>query len=198
MQDQGSGALRCTHRADRRCFERQWKLREQSRRTRGVPRLNVLAVTVLTSIDETILESELRVTTPMKSFVSRLARMAADAGCDGVIASPHEIAAVRAAVSDPNFLIVTPGVRPVGAERGDQARVMTPADAIRCGANYLVIGRPIVSANDPAAAAQQIVDEITSVEAATYPDLFIRCDASWLGRYLGRSPRNELAVTHVS
>ena len=93
------------------------------------------------------LQEELHVGLPLQDYVVSLRRMAREAGCDGVIASPHEIATVRAAVADPEFLIVTPGVRPVGAEQGDQARVMTPEEAVRRGANYLVIGRPIVSAD---------------------------------------------------
>ncbi len=120
----------------------------------------VLAVTVLTSISETTLHEELGVAQPLSGYVSHLARMAHKAGCDGVIASPQEIAAVRAAVPAPDFLIVTPGVRPVGTAQGDQARVMTPGEAVRQGANYLVIGRPIVAASDPIQAAQAIADEI--------------------------------------
>ena len=128
----------------------------------GLPRPRVLAVTVLTSIDETALRDELHIVLPLKEFVTSLARLAHEAGCDGVIASPHEIATVRAAVKSEDFLIVTPGVRPGGAERGDQARVMTPREAVQCGASYLVIGRPIVSAEDPAAAAVRIADEIAA------------------------------------
>lgn len=129
----------------------------------GIPRPKVLAVTVLTSIDETVLQEQLRVSMPLTQYVGSLARMAGDAGCDGVIASPHEIGTVRAAVSDPAFLVITPGVRPVGAEQGDQARVTTPAEAVQRGADYLVIGRPIVAAANPAEAAQDIADELAAL-----------------------------------
>jgi orotidine-5'-phosphate decarboxylase len=128
----------------------------------GIPSPKILAVTVLTSIGEDVLHNELKVGMTLPDYVSGLAQMAREAGCDGVIASPHEIATVRAAIPSPEFLVVTPGVRPAGSDRGDQARVMTPAEAIRLGASYLVIGRPIVAAEDPAAAAQQIAAEIAS------------------------------------
>jgi len=129
----------------------------------GLPRPKVLAVTVLTSISAETLRNELRVAPEMTAYVPHLARLAHEVGCDGVIASPQEIEAVRAAVPSPDFLIVTPGVRPAGAAPGDQARVMTPGEAIRRGASYLVIGRPIVAAPDPAAAAQRIAEEIAAV-----------------------------------
>lgn len=130
----------------------------------GFPRPKILAVTVLTSISQIALKSELQVCAPLSEHVAHFARMAQVAGCDGVIASPHEIEIVRNAVSDPEFLIVTPGVRPAGSAKGDQARVMTPAAAIERGASYLVIGRPIVAAPDPVAAAQSIAAEIASAE----------------------------------
>ncbi len=122
----------------------------------------ILAVTVLTSIDAKVLREELQVTVPLDSHVAHLARLAFEAGCDGVIASPHEIETVRAAISDPNFLVVTPGVRPAGSAVGDQARVMTPGEAMRRGASLLVIGRPIAAASDPVSAAKSITAEINS------------------------------------
>lgn len=127
--------------------------------TDGV-RPKVLGVTALTSLSEAELHNELNVALPMREYVTRLAKLAQESGCDGVIASPHEIVAVRAAVGTPDFLIITPGVRPLGADRGDQARTMTPGEAITLGADYLVIGRPITSAPDPAEAARNIAEEI--------------------------------------
>ena len=120
----------------------------------------VLGVTVLTSISQDALNSELNVEGEITRQVVRLAQLAQKAGCDGVIASPLEISAIREAISNPEFLIVTPGVRPAGSAPGDQARVMTPGDAIRAGASYLVIGRPITQAADPVSAARSIAEEI--------------------------------------
>jgi orotidine-5'-phosphate decarboxylase len=128
----------------------------------NVPAPKVFAVTVLTSISEANLHTELQVSHSVPDYVAHLAHLAYQAGCDGVIASPQEIEIVRNAVPSRDFLIVTPGVRPAGAERGDQARVLTPAEAIQRGADYLVIGRPIVAAPDPVAAAQSIAAEIAS------------------------------------
>ena len=95
----------------------------------------------------------------VKAQVVHLARLAKSAGLDGVVASPQEIEAIRDACG-PDFLIVTPGVRPAGAELGDQKRVMTPGEAVRRGADYVVIGRPITAADDPIAAARAISAEI--------------------------------------
>jgi orotidine-5'-phosphate decarboxylase len=121
----------------------------------------ILAVTVLTSLDERDLV-DIGAVGPAADLVLRRAQLAIDAGCDGVVASPHEAAAVRA-IAPPGFLIVTPGVRPAGAEAGDQKRVTTPAAARRAGADLLVVGRPIRDAADPAAAARAIADEIAAV-----------------------------------
>lgn len=126
----------------------------------GLPEVKVLGVTVLTSIGTETLRDDLKVSMPIGEYVPYMATQAHAAGCAGVIASPLEVAAVRQAIPDPNFLIITPGVRPIGAEKGDQARVMTPGEAVRSGASYLVIGRPIVGAPDPVEAAQKIAAEI--------------------------------------
>ena len=118
----------------------------------------VLAVTILTSLEIQDLE-ELGISgTPMEAVV-RLARLAQSAGLDGVVASAREISAIRQACG-PEFLIVTPGIRPVSAATNDQARIATPASAIAAGADYLVVGRPITGAPDPAAAADAIVAEM--------------------------------------
>lgn len=119
----------------------------------------LLAVTVLTSVDAAALRDELGVTAPLDEQVVHLARLAQVAGLDGVVASPHEAPAIRRTCGD-DLLIVTPGVRPVWAAAGDQRRVLTPAEALCAGADYLVIGRPITGAADPAAAAARIVAEL--------------------------------------
>ncbi len=118
----------------------------------------VLGVTVLTSLEEKDLQATLGTVRTLRDHVLHLAREAKAAGLDGVVASPHEIADIRQACG-PGFLIVTPGVRPAGAERGDQRRVMTPGEAIRAGADYVVVGRPILAAKDPVEAAQRIAAE---------------------------------------
>lgn len=123
----------------------------------------LLGVTVLTSVDAAALRAELGVDAPLQAHVVHLARLAQACGLDGVVASPHEVAAIRAACG-PALLIVTPGVRPAWASVGDQRRVLTPAEALRAGADYLVIGRPITAAppeiGGPAAAAARIVEEL--------------------------------------
>ena len=125
----------------------------------GVARPLVIAVTVLTSMDAETLRSELRVMAPVAEYVTHLARLAQDSGCDGVVASPLEIARIRAACG-PEFVIVTPGVRPAGSDVGDQKRVMTPGEAADAGADYLVVGRPITGADDPVAAARAVNAEV--------------------------------------
>lgn len=122
------------------------------------PGMRVLAVTVLTSLDDADL-AEIGARGPVSELVQRRAQLAIAAGCAGVVASPHEVAAVRA-VAPPDFLIVTPGVRPAGAALGDQKRVMTPKQARIAGADLVVIGRPLRDAPDPAEAARAIVAEL--------------------------------------
>lgn len=127
----------------------------------GLSRPILIAVTVLTSANAATL-AEIGVADGPQEQVARLARLAASCGVDGVVASPHEVAVVRAAVEKKDFVIVTPGVRPAGAATHDQKRVMTPAEAVRAGADYLVVGRAVLDANDPAAAAQKILNEMQS------------------------------------
>ena len=124
------------------------------------PRPKVIAVTVLTSLADTDLESVGQVG-PVAGQVTRLAMLAKTSGLDGVVCSPQEIALVREACGA-EFLIVTPGVRPAGAALGDQRRVMTPGEAMRAGADILVVGRPITGAADPAAAARAIAAEVAA------------------------------------
>lgn len=119
----------------------------------------VIAVTVLTSADAGTL-AELGYISNPGELVPRLARLAEASGLDGVVASPREVGIVRRAVKKPGFIVVTPGVRPMGADHFDQKRVMTPGEAIVAGADYIVVGRPIIEARDPALAAQSIIDEL--------------------------------------
>lgn len=125
----------------------------------GVPRPQIVAVTVLTSLDEGDL-GDIGVDRPVDEQVKALAGLAADCGLDGVVASPHEAAGLRAAFG-PSFRLVIPGVRPPWAEAGDQKRVMTPQEARDAGADVLVIGRPITGAADPAAALTRILGELS-------------------------------------
>lgn len=130
------------------------------REFKGGERSKVLAVTILTSsTDETL--REVGIETPVPDMVVRLASLAKKAGIDGVVASPREIPLIREACGS-DFLIVTPGVRPAFAALNDQKRVMSPAEAVKAGSDYLVIGRPIGDAPDPAAAAEMILDEIVA------------------------------------
>lgn len=133
----------------------------------GADRTRLLAVTVLTSMDHKAMR-EVGVSGPPKSRVLKLAKLAQQAGVDGVVASVQEAKAIRKACGR-EFLIVTPGVRPaemdVGGKSDDQARTATPRDAIKAGADFIVVGRPILAAEDPRAAAQQIVDEISAAKS---------------------------------
>jgi orotidine-5'-phosphate decarboxylase len=119
----------------------------------------VIAVTVLTSIDGDTLR-EIGIDSSTRTFVTNLARAAAASGLDGVVSSPQEIDLIRNAVREPNFLIVTPGIRGTTEAAGDQRRTMSAADAVTAGADYLVVGRPITAAGDPVQAAQRVVSEI--------------------------------------
>jgi orotidine-5'-phosphate decarboxylase len=125
----------------------------------GLAKPKVIAVTLLTSIDQNTL-ARIGILDDPRSVVSSWSQLAADCGLDGVVASPQEIEVIRAAVDKPDFVIVTPGIRQAGDAADDQRRLRTAAEAIRAGADYLVVGRPILSAADPAAAANKIVSEI--------------------------------------
>ncbi len=128
--------------------------------TSGAPRTLVIAVTVLTSLDDDDLAAVGLAGTAQEATV-RLARLAQQAGLDGVVCSPLDIAAVREACG-PDFRLMTPGVRPAGSALGDQKRVMSPGEATAAGADWLVVGRPITEAEDPGAAAAAIAGEIAA------------------------------------
>jgi orotidine-5'-phosphate decarboxylase len=128
----------------------------------GTPRAAVLAISVLTSVDAAIL-SQIGVSGSPGESVMRLVKLAETSGVDGVVASPQEVTSIRLAVKNPNFLVVTPGIRPATTE-DDQRRVATPAAALAAGASYLVVGRPITAAPDPLAAARAIAAEMERAE----------------------------------
>jgi orotidine-5'-phosphate decarboxylase len=131
----------------------------------GLAAPKLIAVTVLTSLDAAAVHAVGFAGTPREAAL-RLAVLARDAGLDGVVCSPEEIAVIRGACGK-DFFLVVPGVRPAGEARGDQKRVATPGDAIRAGADLLVVGRPITGAPDPAAAARAIVAEMAEAAAKT-------------------------------
>ena len=131
---------------------------EAAVRGRGDAPLKVLAVTVLTSLGPEELR-EIGYTLSVQDLVERRVRQAVESGCDGVVASPREAALARR-LGGPDFLVVTPGVRPAGAALDDQVRVATPAAALGAGASHLVVARPVIRAADPRAAAQQILAEM--------------------------------------
>lgn len=132
---------------------------------RGGADTRILAVTVLTSLSDADL-IEIGYGESAASLVERRVRQALDSGVDGVVSSPQEAARARelaAAAGRPDFLVVTPGVRPHGADVGDQQRIATPADALKNGASHLVVARPVVAVADPVAAAAAIVAEMVGI-----------------------------------
>jgi orotidine-5'-phosphate decarboxylase len=129
---------------------------------RGAAPTRILAVTILTSLDRADLDAALMVPGRIEDLVVERAARAFEAGADGVIASPHEAAAIRALPSARGKLIVTPGIRPSGSAPGDQKRIATPADALRAGADHLVVARPVWAAPDPRAAARAILREMAA------------------------------------
>lgn len=131
---------------------------EAAAQERGGERTKLVAISVLTSMDAQALAS-IGVNDPVEDEVSRLAQLAVGAGADGIVCSPQEAAAMRELLG-PDAIIITPGVRPAGADVGDQKRIATPARAIEAGASKLVVGRPITKADDPVAAFEQIVAEL--------------------------------------
>ncbi len=125
----------------------------------GIPKPILLGVTILTSMDETGFQSNFGSDRQLSEQVVFLAKQAKEAGLDGVVASPLEIEQIRNACGD-DFLIVTPGIRPKWSNPGDQRRITTPAEAVNRGADFIVVGRPIIQADDPLKAAEKILDEM--------------------------------------
>jgi orotidine-5'-phosphate decarboxylase len=127
----------------------------------NLPVPTVLAVTILTSMDEKSMRKELKITRSLQREVTHLARLAQRAGMHGLVASPLEIKTLRRAVRG-EFVILTPGVRPAWADKDDQKRVMTPGEAVQAGADYIVVGRPVLKAHDRKAAVEKILEEMNS------------------------------------
>jgi orotidine-5'-phosphate decarboxylase len=125
-----------------------------------ITRPAVLGVTVLTSMDKADL-ADVGITSDLSGEVVRLATLARDSGLDGIVASPHEIRLIRECITAKRFIILTPGIRPAWAEKRDQKRIAAPADALRDGADFIVIGRAITESSDPRAAAERILEEIS-------------------------------------
>lgn len=140
------------------------KTLDAARRGRGASPMKLLAVTVLTSLNAADLKEQGITEASLDDMVLRRAEQAAEAGFDGVVASPREVRAIRERLGD-RLLIVTPGIRPAGTVAGDQARIATPAEAIAAGANHIVVGRAITWAGDPRTAARAILAEIDAVKA---------------------------------
>jgi orotidine-5'-phosphate decarboxylase len=127
---------------------------------KGVAKPKVLAITVLTSISKTDLSNDLLVNEPINSYIAHLASLAEKAGLDGVVCSAHEIIEIRRACES-TFILVTPGIRPVWfLEKHDQKRVMTANEALKAGADYIVVGRPIIQADSPLDALDWLLEEL--------------------------------------
>ena len=158
----GSGCDLLTVHAEPQVMKAAVKARDGE--ARGDSALKVLAVTVLTSLTDADL-AEMGYAFTARDLVERRVRQALECGVDGVVSSPHEAALAREiahAAARPDFLIVTPGVRPEWSARNDQARAAAPADALRAGASHLVCGRPITGAPDPRAAALKVIEEMAA------------------------------------
>ncbi|HEY9863204.1 MAG TPA: orotidine-5'-phosphate decarboxylase [Candidatus Obscuribacterales bacterium] len=125
----------------------------------GYPVPKLIAITLLTSLNSRDLAFDLKVPLELPEYALQMALLAQESGLPGAVCSPQEVAQLRQTCGD-EFLLVCPGVRPVWADKGDQQRTFTPADALKAGANYLVIGRPITAADDPITALERIIEEI--------------------------------------
>lgn len=139
---------------------------EETSAREALPRPALIAVTVLTSASAATL-AEVNLPPDPLAQVKTLTRLTAECGLHGVVASPHEVAAVRGVVGAAPFLVVTPGVRPAGTAHDDQKRVMTPGEAVRAGADYIVVGRAVLRADDSVRAAAAVVDEMSFAAAAS-------------------------------
>lgn len=128
------------------------------------PPAKLIAITLLTSLTSRELAFDLKIPLELPEYALSMALLAQETGLSGAVCSPQEVAQLRQTCGD-DFLLVCPGVRPKWAEAGDQKRSLTPADAIKAGADYLVIGRPITAASDPVAAWQRICEEIVTTSA---------------------------------
>ncbi|MEW6042114.1 MAG: orotidine-5'-phosphate decarboxylase [Elusimicrobiota bacterium] len=125
----------------------------------GIDRPLLLGVTVLTSLNDEILQKEVRISHTVSDQVVHLAKLCRSAGLDGIVCSPLEIEIVRKTCGD-NFVLVAPGIRPAWSSKNDQKRITTPAEAVRLGADYIVIGRPVTTAENPIEAVKKILDEM--------------------------------------
>lgn len=144
----GQEMMRCTAETVAECADSE-----------GLARPLIIAVTILTSVNEAVL-ADVGYQAETSELVPRLALLAEASGLDGVVASPREVGMIRSVVKKQDFVIVTPGVRPAGSALFDQKRVTTPREAIIAGADFIVVGRPIIDAPDPARAARQIIGEM--------------------------------------
>lgn len=130
----------------------------------GCPPAKLIAITLLTSLTSRELAFDLKIPLELPEYALAMALLAQETGLNGAVCSPEEVAQLRQTCGD-DFLLVCPGIRPKWAEKGDQKRSLTPADAIKAGADYLVIGRPITAAPDPVAAWERICEEVTTTSA---------------------------------
>ena len=139
---------------------------EEESQKHNLPKPILLAVTILTSINDVILSEELRIKHEVFSQVIHLAKISQSSGIDGCVASPKEITGIRKACGK-DFIILTPGIRPAWSvtTKDDQKRITTPGEAITHGADYIVIGRPILKSNDPAKAVEKVLEEMVKTNA---------------------------------
>jgi orotidine-5'-phosphate decarboxylase len=140
-------------------------------KARGAMSLQILVVTLLTYMNQEDLKREYGNDGSLEDFILSRAKFAASNGCDGVISSAREVRLIRDSIHRDDFVIVTPGIRPIGAEPDDQKRIVTPYDAIICGSDYLVIGRPIIHARSRRQAAEEILSQMqTAIDEYVAPE----------------------------